>query len=161
GNYTVKLSVDGQELSQPLVVKKDPHSGGSEADIKAQMDMLLDLRKDLDAAAEMVNQIEIIRSQLDNVRTLLPSGAESASIKTAADELDRKLIEVEENLIQRKLTGTGQDTTRWPVRLLSKLNYLANGLGGSDFGPTMQQREVHAQFKEQLAAQRKRLDEAM
>ena len=41
------------------------------------------------------------------------------------------------------------------------MNYLANGLSGSDFGPTTQQREVHAQFKEQLSAHRKRLDELM
>jgi hypothetical protein len=44
---------------------------------------------------------------------------------------------------------------------MSKLNYLASGLSGSDFGPTTQQREVHAQFKEQLSAHRKRLDEVM
>jgi photosystem II stability/assembly factor-like uncharacterized protein len=161
GNYAVKLSVDGQELSQPLVVRKDPHSGGSEADIKAQMDLLTDLRRDLESAAEMVNQIEIIRSQLDSVRSLLPGGADSAPIKSAADDLDKKLIEVEDNLVQRRLTGTGQDGVRWPARLMSKINYLANGLSGSDFGPTQQQREVSAQFKEQLAAHRKRLDEVM
>jgi photosystem II stability/assembly factor-like uncharacterized protein len=161
GTYTVKLTVDGQELSQPLVVKKDPHSGGSEADIKAQTEMLADLRQDLESAAEMVNQIEIIRSQLDGIRSLLASGAASQPIKTAADDLDRKLIEVEDHLLQRKLTGTGQDGVRWPAQLISKINYLANGLSSSDFGPTRQQREVHAQFKEQLAAHRKRLDEVM
>src|SRR5215813_1160280 len=161
GTYTVKLTVDGQEVSQPLVVRKDPHSSGSEADIKAQMEMLTDLRKDLESAAEMVNQIEIIRSQLDSLRSLLASGAESQPIKTAADDLDQKLIEVEDNLIQRKLTGSGQDGVRWPTKLISKINYLAGGLSSSDFGPTTQQREVHAQFKEQLAALRKRLDEVM
>src|SRR5205085_4266396 len=80
---------------------------------------------------------------------------------SAADDLDKKLIDVEENLIQRKLTGTGQDTTRWPAKLISKINYLANGLSSSDFGPTAQQREVHAQFKEQLVTYRKRLDEVV
>jgi photosystem II stability/assembly factor-like uncharacterized protein len=161
GSYTVKLTVDGQELSQPLVVKKDPHSGGSEAEIKAQIEMLADLRQDLESAAEMVNQIEVIRSQLDSIRSLLASGAASQPIKTAADDLDQKLIEVEEHLIQRRLTGTGQDGVRWPAKLISKINYLAGGLSSSDFGPTRQQREVHAQFKEQLASHRKRLDEVM
>ena len=36
GNYTVKLSAGGTELSQPLMVKKDPNSSGSESDIQAQ-----------------------------------------------------------------------------------------------------------------------------
>lgn len=48
---------------------------------------------------------------------------------------------------------------RWPPKLLTKINYLANGLAGSDFAPTTQQKEVHALFKQQLAAHRKRLDE--
>ena len=161
GNYTVKLSVDGQELSQPLTIKKDPNSGGSEADIQAQAAMLAELRKDLESAAEMVNQIEMIRGQLESLRLLLPAGADSAPVKAAADDLDKKLTEVEDNLIQRRLTGTGQDGVRWPVRLMSKISYLANGLSGSDFGPTTQQREVHAQFKEQLSAHRKRLDVVM
>src|SRR6266404_3516419 len=161
GNYTVRVAAGGQELSQPLIVKKDPSSGGSEADIQAQYAMLLELRKDLESAADMANQIEAIRSQLDNVRALLPGGADAAPAKSAADDLDRKLIEVEDNLIQRRLTGTGQDGVRWPARLVSKINYLANGLSSSDFGPTTQQREVRAQFKEQLAAHRRRLDEVM
>jgi photosystem II stability/assembly factor-like uncharacterized protein len=160
GNYTVKLSAEGQELSQPLVVKKDPHSRGSEADIQAQYAMLTDLKKDLESAADMVNRIEMVRSQLGMMQSLL-TGAEAATVKSGADGLDKKLADVEDNLIQRKLTGAGQDGVRWPVRLISKINYLANGLSSSDFGPTSQQREVHTQFKEQLATHRKRLDELM
>jgi len=161
GNYTVKLLVDGQELSQPLTIKKDPNSGGSEADIQAQAAMLAELRKDMESAAEMVNQIEMVRGQLESLRLLLAAGADSAPVKAGADDLDKKLMDIEDNLIQRRLTGTGQDGVRWPVRLMSKINYLANGLSSSDFGPTTQQREVHAQFKEQLSAHRKRLDEVM
>jgi len=160
GNYTVKLSAEGLELSQPLVVKKDPHSRGSEADIQTQYAMLTDLKKDLESAADMVNRIESVRSQLGMMQSLL-TGAEAAAVKSGAESLDKKLAEVEDNLIQRKLTGTGQDGVRWPVKLISKINYLANGLSSSDFGPTAQQREVHALFKEQLATHRKRLDELM
>jgi hypothetical protein len=29
GTYTVKLSAAGSELSQPLIVSKDPNSGGT------------------------------------------------------------------------------------------------------------------------------------
>ena len=159
GNYTVKLSAGGQELSQPLEVRRDPNTGASEADIQAQTEMLLDLRKDLESAAAMVNQIEIIRSQLYALTTLLQTSADSAPVKSAADDLDKKLIGVEENLIQRKLTGTGQDATRWPAMLVAKMAYLAGGVSNSDFPPTTQARAVHAQFKDQLAGYRRRLDE--
>ncbi|MEK6281457.1 MAG: sialidase [Acidobacteriota bacterium] len=216
GNYTVRLSVGSLEASQPLVVRKDPNSSGTEADIETQLTMLLDLRSDVDKTAEMVNQIEVIRSQLYHItallggassragiggaerfsrstvsegagqmrqaaqpralategapsaagapRSVLPAsagGADFASIKSAADVLDKQLIDIEEALIQRRLTGQGQDTVRWPPRLISKLNYLSSGLGGSDFPPTTQQREVHATFKTQLSSLRSRLDEVV
>lgn len=159
GTYTVKLSVGNQELSQPLIVKKDPNSEGTESMIAAQMEMLMQLRKDLDSAAEMVNQIEFIRAQIYQLTAVMSKDA--AATKTAADELDKKLIDIEESLIQRRLTGQGQDTVRWPPKLLTKINYLANGLAGSDFGPTSQQREVQSLLHGQLMTLLSRLDEVV
>lgn len=193
GTYTVKLSGAGTELSQPLIVKKDPNSEGTEADIDAQLAMLSDLRKDMESAADMVNQIEVVRSQLAGITALLGlseppavasgssaqastgtasvspasagsatrSSADYAAIKQAAADLDKKLIDVEENLIQRRLTGQGQDSARWPPKLISKINYLASGLGGADFPPTTQHREVKLMFEEQLSTHRRRLDEIL
>ena len=152
GIYTVKLSADGREFQAPLVVKKDPNSGGTENDISSQASMLQDLWKDLDDASRMVNQIELIRSQLLKLATA------PAPVKSAAEDLDKKLIEIEDNLIQRKLTGQGQDTVRYPPKLLSKLNYLGSGLASSDYGPTSSQQEVHVLLKGQLAELRQRLD---
>jgi photosystem II stability/assembly factor-like uncharacterized protein len=161
GTYTVKLSVAGQEFSQPLVVKKDPNSGGTEGDIITQHTMMLELRADLESAAQMVNQIEFIRSQLEKLMATLSAGSDSPAAKSATEALDRKLIEIEEELIQRRLTGQGQDTVRWPPKLLSKINYLANGLASGDFGPTTQQREVHALFKQKLGGLRQRVDDVL
>jgi photosystem II stability/assembly factor-like uncharacterized protein len=154
GNYTVKLSAGSQERSQPLVVKKDPNSEGTESTIAEQMRMLVDLRKDLDNAASMVNQIEFVRAQLYQLTSI----ASDNGVKTAADDLDKKLIAVEEDLYQRRLTGQGQDTTRWPPKLMSKINYLAGQLGDSDFGPTNQQREVQTLLHTQLTSIRQRFD---
>ncbi len=150
GTYTVKLIAGGETLSQPLVIRKDPNSGGTEAEIAAQTAMMLDLQKDLESGAQMVNQIELIRSQVEKL--------DSAAVKTAAEAFNKKLIEIEENLIQLRLTGQGQDTVRWPPKLLTKINYLAGGLASGDFGPTRQQREVQVLLKQQLTAVRQRLD---
>ncbi len=159
GSYTVKLTVAGQELSQPLTILKDPNSSGSEQDVQQQTAMLFDLRKDLESAADMINQIEVIRSQLDTIKSLLQG---DAAVKTASDDLDKKLIDVEDSLIQRRLTAQGQDSVRWPPKLISKFGYLASGVAGSaDFPPTTQQREVYVQLKEQLANVRKRLDDVV
>jgi len=157
GTYTVKLTIDGQEFSQPLAVLKDPNAGGNDSDIQKQTAMLFELRKDLESAADMVNQIESIRAQLDALRSLL----KNAEVKSAADDLDKKLIDIEDGLIQRKFTGQGQDTVRFPPQLISKINYLAGGVSGGDFPPTTQQVEVQSMFKAQLASLRKRLDDVV
>lgn len=161
GTYTVELNVGGQKFTQPLVVRKDPHSGGSEADIQTQTQMLFELRKDLETVAELVNTIEIIRSQLTSLTALLRDDQGAVQIRSSAEQLDKKLTELEENLIQRKQTGRGQDTVRWPARLVSKLTYLASGVASSDFPPTTQQREVHAQFKQQIATYQRQFDDLL
>ena len=155
GNYTVKLSVDGQEYSAPLTVLKDPNTGASDEDIQKQTTTLYELRKDLEAAADMTNQIEIIRAQLENLRGVLRGNAD---VRTAADDLDKKLTDIEDSLIQRKYSGQGQDTTRYPTKLTGKITYLAGGVATGDYPPNMQQKEVQAMFESQLADLRKRLD---
>jgi photosystem II stability/assembly factor-like uncharacterized protein len=160
GNYTVKLSAGGQELSQPLTVKKDPNSAGTEADIQAQTAMIMEVRKDLESAVDMVNQIEMVRSQLETLRGILRASADSTPIRSAAEDVDKKLTAVEDKLVQRKLTGQGQDDTRWPSMLVRKLVYVAGGLSG-DYPPTTQQREVYAMLKARLADNRSQLDQVV
>jgi photosystem II stability/assembly factor-like uncharacterized protein len=160
GNYTVELAVGETRQKQPLVVRKDPHSAGTEADIQSQYAMLLEIRKDLETAAEMVNVIESLRSQVSGLLPLLEGGAGS-TVRPAAQALETKLIEVEDGLIQRKLTGRGQDGTRWPNQLVSKLTYLASGVASVDFAPTEPAKQVHALLKGRLAASRGQLDAAL
>ena len=161
GNYTVKLMAGGKELTQPLTVRKDPSSGGSESDIQTQTAMLRDLQKDLEMVADMVSTIEIVRGQLVGLTTLTEGGRDAETVKQAADRLEKNLLEVEDKLIQRKFTGQGQDTTRWPAMMVSKLSYLFNGIAGSDHAPTTQAREVHQELKKQIAALHKQFGESI
>ena len=150
GTYTVKLTVNEQEFSQKLKVKKDPNSAGTEADIQAQIKMLLELRDNSNTVADMVNQIESIRKQIYDLSALLKEDQSASPIITAGKELDKKLIAAEANLIQLKHTG-GQDSLRWPTKFYSKLGRLAGEVRKTDFPPTTQQIEVHEMYKEQLA----------
>jgi photosystem II stability/assembly factor-like uncharacterized protein len=138
GTYSLKLTAAGRDYSQQLVVKKDPHTAGTEGDIEVQHRTLLDLRRDLDAAVDAVNGVETVRSQIYNINRLI----EDANIKKAGDELDKKLIDVEGKLVELLSTGHGQDTVRWGSKLVAKIAYLANGLASGDFKPANQQLEV-------------------
>ena len=151
GTYTVKLTAAGRELSQPLVVKKDPHSAGTEADIQQQMKTLEELQRDVETTATLVNQIEWIRAQLQALPRLIENPSD-ADVRSAAEALEQKLIAVEGTLIELRSTGRGQDGVRWGSKLLGKINYLANGLASADHRPTNQQLEVQKLHEERIAA---------
>ena len=157
GTYTVKLTVGGKDHVQKLELRKDPASGGSEEEIKAQTVVLDDLRGTLEGVVEMINSIESTRAQLVALRGVLGSDSTRAALRTEADSLERKLIAVEEDLVQLRLTGRGQDDVRYPMKLMTRLGWLADGIAYSDFAPTAQQKEVLGVFKAQAAADRGRL----
>ncbi|HSC26526.1 MAG TPA: hypothetical protein VLD67_04585 [Vicinamibacterales bacterium] len=146
GTYTVELTAGGRQLTQKLEVRKDPNSGGSEAEIRQQMKVLTELSREINLAADTINQIELVRSQIHNLARIVSD----TSIRTAGDDLDRKLIEVESNLVELRMTGRGQDGVRWGAKLQGKLVYLANGLMSGDFGPTSQQLEVQKELTGRL-----------
>jgi len=157
GSYTVKLTVDEKDYSQSLKVVKDPHSNGSEGDIQVQTKLLTSLEGVMDNLVDAVNDIESLRSQLLDLKSAMGTGQGDAPLRTAADALNGKLVEIEGKLVQLQLTGRGQDTTRFPPELISKIGYLASGLESSDFQPTTQQLAVHDELKEQAATYQQRL----
>ena len=158
GTYTLRLTVGGKDYVQKLVVKKDPHSAGSEEDIQAQTKVMLEIHGNINTVAEMINQIERTRRQIYNLSELLADNKEAASILKACQDIDKKLIGVEGFFFAPELTGSG-DELRWPDKFYVKLSFLAFDMGKSDFRPTDQQLQVHEMFKKQLAEYRDRLDE--
>ena len=142
----MRLSVGGKDFTQKLEVRKDPNSSATEAEIKEQLKMLFEVRRDLDQATDMINQLELMRSQISTLGRL----TDNAAIKKQGEDLDRKLIDLEMNLIELRATGRGQDGVRWGARLHGKLSYLANGLMSADFRPTNQQVEVQKVLEDQL-----------
>ncbi len=71
GIYTVKLSVEGRTLSQPLSVVRDPRSPGSDADLIQSVATLKQICADISRVSDTVNQIEWLRRQLELVQTML------------------------------------------------------------------------------------------
>jgi HPt (histidine-containing phosphotransfer) domain-containing protein len=148
GTYTVTLTVGGEKSSQKLNVLKDPHSGGTESDIQTQMRFLTGLRDEMSTLGASVNQIESIRAQLAALEKELGNDDTGKAIRKAADDLAEKLIAAEGRVLQLKLTGRGQDSTRWPPMLAGKIGYLSNEVASSDFAPTTQQVAVGKELQD-------------
>jgi photosystem II stability/assembly factor-like uncharacterized protein len=127
GTYTVKLEAGGQSLSQTFEVLKDPNSGGTEADIAAQMRSLLAIRADVEAAADAVHRIEAARTQLAALERTVSDG----DVRQAARDLQQKYIDLEMNFVDLRLTGRGQDGVRFGSKLIDKIVYLGEEISNT------------------------------
>jgi len=157
GTYTIKMTVDGKDFSQPLKVLKDPHSNGTEGDITIQTKLMGALSDDMNGVVDSINQIESIRAQLSVLEAEVGKDQNGAALRTAAEALNTRLIEVEDHLMKLKSTGRGQDGVRWSNQLVEKLGYLAAEVESSDDHPTTQQVAVHDELREQAATYKQRL----
>jgi len=160
GTYTVTLEVGGERFSQSLTVNKDPKSEGSLQDIADQVGMLRELYADMNRVATMANRIEWMRRQLADLRPVLES-SHATDLIASSDSLETRLRDVEAKLIQLKLTGTGQDDVRWPVRLAGRVAYLAGEVASNDFRPTDQAREVQAILERRIEEVSQELETAV
>ncbi len=157
GMYTIKMTVDGKDYSQPLKVIKDPHSNGTEGDITIQTKLMGAVSDDMNGVVDAINQIESIRAQLSVLEAELGKDQNGAALRTAAAQLNTKMIGIEDHLMKLKSTGRGQDGVRWSNQLVEKLNYLATEVESSDYQPTTQQVAVHDELREQAATYKQRL----
>ena len=159
GKYKVHLAAGADTEIQEVEVLKDPHSEGSLADIEAQTTILKDLQKDMTTVAKIVNEIEIMRMQLGDLKATMTALKKPADLIKATANMDTTLINIESKLIQLKYTGTGQDEVRYPVRLAERINYLGGTIAIADFPPADPHREVHQVLKERLVAVQKEYEE--
>jgi photosystem II stability/assembly factor-like uncharacterized protein len=155
GKYTVRLTVDGKSFTQPLEVRRDPSSLGSEQDVQAQAEFLHGLVKQLDEAADMINHLEWTRLQLEQRRSQLADNQAADSSKAIGD-LEQKVIAAESKLVDIYLTGRVEDSFRHPMGLYEKMTNLMAQLaeGGADLPPTASQIAVNQLFQQRLAEAR-------
>jgi len=160
GTYTVTLKVGDKELNQPIKVLKDPNSEGSEADILAQKLMMDQIKKDMSSAAEIINQLEWIRRQDADLKSIAEDQKNTEVVKEI-DSFEQKVIDIEGNLIQLKVTPQGQGTLRFPAQVVEKLQYLGGTTEIADFAPADQYKEVHQVLQQRLQDNKNKFNQLM
>jgi hypothetical protein len=164
GEYKVKIKIGDRELAQAVTILKDPGAGGTEADVRAQGDLVKVLLDDVKQTVDAINRAENVRSQLATLQVRLgekKDGKEPVhkDVKDAAEALDKKVVAAEETLFQMRVTGRGQDILRWPMKTAEQLLYLLGRVSETDFAPTAAQREVHQILHDEAAKSRQALDD--
>ncbi len=148
GHYQVRLTVGEQTQTAGFDLKLDPRVHISQEDLQAQLNLLLETRDELSRLYDAVNQIQDVRLQLSGLRRRLPQNASTKSIVGAADELEKKLVGVRDQLVNLDITAN-EDSLAYPPQLDAKLAYLAMDAGSADSAPT----EAEARQLEKLKRQ--------
>ena len=160
GDYTVSAKIGDETFEESFELVKDPNSEGSEQDIQEQVDMLYDIQSDLNDVVQMINKLEDVRRQIIDLRsTLTPN--QMKMVKKDFQNISGKLSGFENELMQIKQTGHGQDAVRWPVQLAERLYYLASTVASSDFAPTDSKKEVHTILKQRVQDYKMKYNELM
>jgi photosystem II stability/assembly factor-like uncharacterized protein len=147
GMYTVKLTVDGREFTQPLSLKMDPRSKATSADLRAQANLE-------SAAVSGMNETYLVLTQVQSVR---------AQIKQTAPKVKGKLVDSLESLDKQCASLAGGTVSTFfgtppsgkQHENLSSLNqHFAQLLAVADSGdaaPTTQATQVFADLSQQFA----------
>src|SRR5262249_11186676 len=152
GTYTVKLEAEGNQVSTTVEVRRDPNSGGTDADVEEGSKFALAIYRDTNATAEMINQLEWTRLEVERLRRRIHAGDGDASLLDQTGALTDKLAAIEADLLQPTIAEQDQKSFRGPLGLYLKFIWLnaeaatgaADVSGHADFGPTQPERDGYA-----------------
>ena len=135
GQYQVRLTVGSESQVAPLEVKLDPRVKVSPADLAQQFSLLTQIHEELNRVYDAVNQIQDVRSQVTGLKRRLPENASTKPIASSADDLEKKLVAVRDQLINLTISAN-EDSLAYPPQIDGKLAYLAMDVGSADAAPT-------------------------
>jgi photosystem II stability/assembly factor-like uncharacterized protein len=155
GSYTVRLTVgDAKPMTQTLVVRRDPRTGATTADLVAQAQLALRLRDRMTEADDAVKKIRSVKEQIDDRAPKMTNVKEFASLsKVFADSLSS----VEDSVYQTK-NKSGEDPLNFPVRLNNQIAALMGFVEAGDRRPPPQAYEVFSVLSPKLDTQLGRYD---
>jgi len=148
GHYQVRLTVSGQSQTADFELKLDPRVKVSQADLEAQFNLLIQTRDELSRVYDAVNQIQDVREQLSGLKRRLPENASVKNIAMAADDLEKKLVAVRDDILNVTISAN-EDSLAYPPQLDAKLAFLAMDAGSADSAPTESEQRQLEKLKRQ------------
>ncbi len=153
GRYLVRLSVDGQDYEQPFEIRKDPSVRASDADLRAQFELMVDLQDRFSEVADALIRSREVRARFEERRAASPEGS-----RAEADGVLERLKEIESVLAIEM--GSPAHPMMWgPPGLTEKLSTLSGAVGAADARPTEAMYAVFADLSQRFEVQRSRLNQ--
>jgi len=147
GTYTVRMTLDGQPVTQTFLVVKDPAISSSDADLAASTAAQRRIRDDMNTTVGITNRLERMRKQIEDQ---LKANASKKAVVKALTDLNQKMLDVEYQLVTK--SDMMSDDKYYPeqYRVYQNLIWL-NGVvglgagdvaGGAEYKPTRASMQV-------------------
>jgi len=152
GKYQVRLTVGEEVKTQAWEWKKDPRLLTTQEDFQEQFDFMIKVRDKTTEVNRAVNKLRAVEKQVNDLLHKIKDFPGTEQIVKAGKELNKKLKEVEDVLIQSK-SKSGQDPLNYPILLDDKIAGVASVVASADSRPTDQSYEVFKELSEKADEQ--------
>jgi photosystem II stability/assembly factor-like uncharacterized protein len=157
GNYTVRLKVDGRDLSQPVTVVRNPRfTDITDEHLRAQFALAIQIRDKVSEANTAVIEARRIKREADT----LMARNNGARLKQLGTTLNTNLSDVEDDIYQVK-NQSGQDPLNFPIKINNRLANLLRIINTADGPPIANLPVLFAEYTKQLEVQTTRLQQVL
>jgi photosystem II stability/assembly factor-like uncharacterized protein len=156
GSYEVRLTVDGQSMTQPLRIRKHPQRSVSDSDLREQFDLAMRIRDKVSEANNAVIQLRSLKQQIGERL----SKSTDAGLKSSADRLTAGLSAIEEAIYQVR-NQSNQDPLNFPIKINNRIASLLRVVNTGDGKPIGNAAPIFADLSTELKTQTDRLQEVL
>ena len=156
GQYQVRLTVDGQSADAAAVVRRHPLRSATDADLKEQFDLAIQIRDKVSEANNAV--IRDPRDQAAGRRAAEEVAGRAA--QDAGERLTASLSAVEEAIYQVR-NQSGQDPLNFPIKINNRLASLLRVVNSGDGKPIAAPHPIFKDLTAELKVQTDRLQQVL
>ena len=155
GDYQVKLTVGGKSQTAPLHLAIDPRTKDAGPALQKQFTLSMQVNDRISQLHQAVNEIRDLKSQIQTLHKRFGDDQRLKPALDAADQLDHKMSEVEQQLIQVNMKGS-EGNLAFPNTLNERFDTFSHTIDAGDTEPTKPQLDVFQLLSSQLEDQLKK-----
>jgi photosystem II stability/assembly factor-like uncharacterized protein len=155
GEYQVKLTVSGKSQAAPLHLAIDPRTKGAEPALQKQFDLSKRVNDRISELHQAVNEIREVKLQIQSLHKRFDDDQRLKAALTTADELDHKMSDVEQQLVQVNMKGS-EGNLAFPNMLNERSDSFSHSIDAGDSAPSKSQQDVFQMLSGQLDQQLKK-----
>jgi photosystem II stability/assembly factor-like uncharacterized protein len=157
GNYTIRLTADGQtRTAQMNVVRNRLFTEITDDDLRAQFDLGIQIRDKVTEANTAVIESRRIKREADERIARNSNGR----LRQLGTTLSTNLTDVEDDIYQVK-NQSGQDPLNFPIKINNRLANLLRVINSGDGRPIANLPVLFAEFSRQLGVQTTRFQQVI